>query len=190
MTSEFAGYLSGIFIAISFIPYIRDIFRGKTKPERGSWLIWTVLGSIAFFSQLAKGASYSLILAGIQALGDALVFFLGIKYGIGGLVKRDKIALVAAGIGLVLWYLTSEAAIALFLVIVIDGIGGVLTILKSYKYPETETLSTWVLTCIAGFLAIISVGSFNPILLAFPIYIFFINLGIIVAIRFGLRRQA
>ncbi len=187
MITELAGYTSGILIFISFIPYIRDIFRGKTKPERGSWLIWTILGSIAFFSQFAKGASYSLFLAGIQGLGDLFVFLLSIKYGFSRLLKRDKIAILGAGISLVLWYFTKEAATALFLVIIIDGIGGILTIVKSYEAPATETLSTWILTGISGFFAMIAVGSFNFILLAFPIYIFLINFAIVAAVKLGSR---
>ncbi len=187
MISEFAGYISGILILIAFIPYIKDIFLNKTKPERGSWLIWSILGGIAFFSQLAKGASYSLILTGIQALGDTSVSLLSIKYGFGGLLKRDKIALLGAIISLIIWYFTKEAATALFLIIIIDGIGGILTIIKSYENPASETLSTWILTGLSGLFAAIAVGSLDFILLAFPIYIFLISFAIIVAMRFGSR---
>jgi len=70
MAIEIFGYLSGLAISISFLPYIRDIFSGMTKPERISWLIWAGLGLISLFSQLAKGASYSLIMTGAQAAGD------------------------------------------------------------------------------------------------------------------------
>lgn len=189
MTPEWAGYISGVFIFLSFLPYLRDILRGTTKPERGSWLIWAVLGSIAFFSQLAEGASYSLYLAGIQALGDIAVFVLALKYGFGGVEKRDRVALVGAGTSLLLWYFTREPAYALLLVILIDAIGGVLTILKSYEAPSTETLSTWILTGLAGLFAIFSVGSFDVVLLSFPVYIFLINFAIVAAIKLGVRKQ-
>ena len=106
-----------------FVPYIKDIFKNTTKPERASWLIWAILGLVIFFAQLAKGASNSLWFTGAQVLGDLTVFILAIKYGVGGLIKRDIIALFAAGLGLVLWYLTSEAAVALFIAIAIDATG-------------------------------------------------------------------
>lgn len=189
MIHELAGYLSGLLILISFAPYIRDIFLNKTKPERASWLIWAILGSISFFSQFAKGASYSLLLTGAQAVGDFFIFLLAIKYGLGGLLKRDIVALVGAIVGLSLWYITKEAATALFIVIFIDAMGAVLTVIKSYESPTTETISSWVFTCIAGFLACIAVGSLNFILLAFPAYICLASFAVLLAIKLGFQHR-
>lgn len=188
--NEVAGYLSGLAISISFFPYIRDILLRKTKPERVSWLIWTILGGISFSSQLFEGASYSLILPGIQAFGDLLIFLLAIKFGLGGFTRRDIVALIGAGISLILWYITQEAAVALFIVIFIDAIGVVLTILKAYENPETETVSTWALTSLAGFFGCLAVGTFDFVLLVFPVYIFLGCLAIIVSIKMGFRKQA
>ncbi len=188
MILQLAGYLSGIAILLSFVPYIRDIFLNKTKPERASWLIWTVLGLISFASQFAKGASWSLIMTGAQAVGDGLVFFLALKYGFGGLQKRDVAGLTAAALGLVLWGLTGEAAIALFIAIFIDAIGAALTVIKTYEHPSTETVSSWVLTLLAGLLSCIAVGRLDFILLAFPFYIFLASASILLAIWLGSRR--
>ena len=187
MIYQVAGYLSGVAILLSFLPYARDIFRHTTKPERVSWLIWSILGSISFFSQFAKGASYSLVMTGAQTIGDLLIFILAIKYGLGGLMKRDIIALIGAGIALWLWYLTSEAAFALFVVIFIDATGAVLTVIKSYQKPASETVSSWVLTFLGGLLACLAVGKFNPVLLAFPAYICLASLSILIAIYFGFK---
>ncbi|MCL5010719.1 MAG: hypothetical protein M1127_00695 [Patescibacteria group bacterium] len=188
MIVQAAGYLSGISIFLSFVPYIKDIFAGKTKPERGSWLIWSILGFISFFSQLAKGGVYSLVLVGTQAVGDLFVFILAVRYGVGGLKERDIVGLGGAMIGLVIWYFTKEAATALFIAIFIDGVGAVLTIIKSYEMPGTETVSAWVFTFLGGFFACIAVGSLSLILLAFPVYMCLISLLIILAIRLGKRR--
>ena len=188
MVTQLAGYFSGIAILLSFVPYLRDIFLLKTKPEGASWLIWAILGLISLFSQLAKGASWSLIMTGAQAVGDTLIFLLAIKYGLGGLNKRDIIGLIGAVIGLILWYFTGEAAVALFVVIFIDAIGAVLTTIKAYEYPTTETISSWLLTFLGGFFACVAVGSFNLILLAFPFYICLASLSILIAIKFGLKK--
>ncbi len=185
MFKELAGYLSGIAILLSFAPYIRDIFLFKTKPERMSWLIWSIMGLISFFSQFAKGASYSLIMTGAQTLGDLFIFFLALKYGLGGFLKRDKIAFAGIILSLILWYITKEAAVALFFIILIDGTGAVLTMIKTYEHPETETVSSWVLTLAGGLLSCIAVGGFNFVLLAFPFYIFLASLGVLTAIKLG-----
>lgn len=189
MYSILFGYISGILILLSFVPYIRDIFKHKTNPQRASWLIWSVLGAIAFASQLAKGATDSLWFTALQELGDLSVFVLSIKYGVGGFAKRDVLTLIGAGISLILWYVTSEPAVALFLIIFIDGLGGVLTMIKSYEHPKTETALLYVLTGLSAFFACLAVGSFNFVLLAFPLYTCAITFGIVMAIKFGRQRS-
>jgi hypothetical protein len=179
------GLLSGVLSGVSYLPYLRDIFRHTTKPERASWLIWSVLGSIAFFSQLAEGATWSLWLTGIDTLGVLVIFLLSIRFGVGGLTRRDIIALIAAGIGLMLWYFTRHAAIALLMTMFIDAAGAYLTVVKSYEDPGSETLSTWLIVSIAAVLGMLAVGQFNLILLSYPLYIFLANFSVVVAILLG-----
>jgi hypothetical protein len=182
------GFLSGILGLVYCFPYIRDILKGKTKPERASWLIWTVLGSISFFSQLAKGATNSLWMTGADTLGVAIIYLLALHYGEGGLAPRDIKALMVASLGLVLWYFTKEPAFALFIVILVDGAGATLTILKAYENPGSETMSAWLISGLSGFVAALAVGSFNWILLSYPIYIWLANWAVIMAMILGQRK--
>ncbi len=169
-------------------PYVRDILKKKTKPERGSWLIWMVLGSIAFFSQMAKGATDSLWLTASQTLAVLIIFLLSLKYGYGGVEKRDSRALIGAGIGLILWYLTKEATYALIFVILVDSIGTMLTAIKAYKDPESETLSTWIMSGTSGIFGMLAVGKFDLILLLYPFYIMLANYVIVTIILLGKRK--
>lgn len=182
------GYISAILSIVMIVPYVRDILRHKTKPERGSWFIWSVLGFIAFFSQLAKGATDSLWLTAGQTFTVLIIFLLSIKFGYGGLGKHDIKALVGASVGLLLWYLTREASYALFFVIFVDSIGTYLTILKSYKDPESETLSTWIMSGTSGIFGMLAVGSFNPILLLYPFYLVVANYAVVGAILLGKKK--
>ena len=175
---EILGYSSGILMMVSSVPYIRDIVKGKTKPERATWFIWSVVMMIAFFAQVASGGTFSTLLTVGDTIVVIVIFILSIKHGMAGWMMRDKMALVGAGISLILWYFTKNPAIALFIVIFIDFLGGLLTIVKSYENPESETMLTWFFSSIAGFLGILAVGEMNFILLAFPIYICLINLAI------------
>ena len=186
MFLEFFGILSGVLSSLSYIPYIRDILLRKTYPEKATWLIWIILGSIAFTSQLAKGATNSLWVPGLETLGQIIVFILALRVGKGPIFKRkDYIALSIAGLGLVLWYLTHEAAVALYIVIGIDFTGTFLTIQKAYTKPETETFSTWILAMFGGLFSALSVGKFDFILLSYPIFIFAMNGIIALAMILG-----
>ena len=183
------AFLSAVCSILPYILYFRDIFRKKTKPERASWLIWSVLGSIAFFSQLAKGATYSLWMPGLGTIGVMTTFFLALRYGTGGVQKRDVVALTIAALGLLVWYFTKEAALALFIVIGIDAVGSYLTTIKGYEDPESETLTSWIIFSFSGLFSALSVGSFNLILLSYPLYISFANAAIVTAIVLGKRRK-
>ena len=179
------GIIGGVLGLIWCIPYIKDIFLKNTKPERASWLIWTVLGVISFFSQLSKGATDLLWLTGGQTLGVAIVFILSLRFGVGGLAKRDIIALSFAGFSLLVWFLTKEATDALFLVIAIDTSGSILTIIKSYEDPESETLIAWVLSGTSGLFGALAVGKWDFILLSYPLYLFIINYLIVGSMILG-----
>ena len=182
---EALGILSGILGFICVFPYIRDILQKKTKPERASWFIWTVLGSIAFFSQLAKGATNSLWLTGVDTAGVAVTFILALRFGEGGLNSRDIKALTAASIGVVLWFFTKEATLALLITILVDASGAILTIIKAHEDPGSETMSMWILSGLSGLAAAFAVGSFNWILLSYPLYIWIANWSVAVAMVLG-----
>ncbi len=184
----FLGILAGVINAVCFIPYFKDIVKGKTKPNRAAWLIWAVLSFVAFFSLLAKGPNPSLWLVGIQTLGIVAVAIMSLKYGSGSFTKKDYLSLCFAASGLVIWYFTKEPAAALFIAIIINAIGSVLNTQKVYKDPESETRITWVLGTVAAFMSVLSVGSLDFILLSYPVYTFLSNLVIVMVILLSQRQ--
>lgn len=184
------GYLSGLLTVIDISVYIRHIFLRKTKPHRGTFLIWSILGSIAFFSQFAKGASNSLWLPGIGTIGTLFIFFLSFRYGTGGFSKLDRIGLFIAGVSLIAWYFTKEAAVALYITIFIDAVGSYLTMHKAYHMPGSEAPTAWIISAISGLFALFAVGKFDIVLLSYPFYIIIANAAVVGAIELGKQRKA
>ena len=182
------GIISAILYVLLYVPYIWDIFRLKTKPERASWLIWSILAIIAFFTQTAIGASASLWFSGTQVFLLGIVFLLSIKFGVGGLNKKDILALLFSILGLIIWYFTREAAFALYITIFVDAIGVILTVQKAYLYPESETLLTWILGIISPCFAALAVGKLNLVLLSWPIYSILLASAVVFAIYMGRRK--
>lgn len=185
---EILGYSSAILITGSGIPYIRDILRLKTKPERATWFIWSILLLIAFFAQVAKGGTWSLLATGPDCLVVIAIFILSIKYGVGGTTKLDIFALVGAGVGLVLWYLTNEPLLALLITILIDICAALPTIVKTYKDPGSETFIAYIGAGTGGLLGALAVGKLNFSLLLFPLWIFVLNYSIAITYILGKRK--
>jgi hypothetical protein len=163
------GLLSGILPIIGAYPYIRDELKGKTKPHRMAEFLYAMLDSIAFASQAAKGATWSVILPGVGTVEMVTGFLLSLKYGMGGSSKKDIGALLLAGLGLVLWYFTRQPLTALFIVVGIDLIGTTLVVIKTYAHPHTETLSSWFLSFLAGLCAAAAVGHWSFTLQIYPL---------------------
>ena len=183
------GLLSGVLALIDTVPYVRDIRRGTTRPQRATWLIWSVLGIAAFAAQAAGGPNWSLVLLGTQAVLMTLVFLLSIRSGEGGLGRIDLAMLALAAVGLLGWALADEPVIATIFVVVADAIGVGLMVPKTVRDPHSETLVTFVLASVGGLLGTIAVGSLDVALLLYPAYLTVGN-GLIAAIIWTARRRS
>ncbi len=115
-----------------------------------------------------------------------IVFLLSIWLGVGGFLNRtDALVLAAAATGLVLWYFTDTAIYALAITISISLLGGTVTVLKAFRDPDSETMSTWFISMIASVMAIVSVGTLDWVILAYPLYLFTLNGAIVAAMALG-----
>jgi hypothetical protein len=182
--------MAAVLALVQFIPYVRDILRRRTRPERATWVIWTALSGLIFASQVAKGAGASLWMSGAQGAGNLLVLVLALMFGVGGFTRRDIIALIVAGVGLAVWAVTQEPTTALLISITVDALGASLTIIKAYHDPGSETLSTWVLSDLSGLLAALAVGQPSFPLLAYPVYVSIANSAVIGGMLLGRRHAA
>jgi hypothetical protein len=183
-----AGVAAGVLSLIDPIPYIRDTLRGLTRPHRGTWLIWSVLGAIAFASQLADGASWSLAMVGVQTVSMSLIFVLSLWFGIGGVSRFDLTLMGVAGLGIVGWAVSAEPVVATAFVVVADAVGAVLMLPKTWRDPWSETFSTFALAGGSGFLSAVAVGALDGGLLLYPVYFGVVNGGLAALIAY--RRRA
>lgn len=184
------GVAAASLSCIGFAPYILDCFRGRTVPQRASWLIWSVLSAIALATQIAEGAGASIAFVATQCAGTVTIFLLSIFRGRGRIGPQDWVVLGGASIGLLAWFAASNAAYALIITIVISLLGGALTVVKAYNDPHSETPSTWVAFLLSSALAVASVGAWEPMYLAYPAYLMALYLAIVIAIALGERRFA
>jgi hypothetical protein len=183
---ETFAILSGVIVLLAGPPYLIDIFKGKTKPQRTAWFIWTVLGVVAFVSQIGLKAHWSLVYVGLNALGNLIVFLLSFKYGVGGWKKLDFVALAIAAAGVGVSLIAKDPLFALFGVIVADFAGTVLTLYKTFLMPSSETSITWIFFGTSSLLGALSVGAWDFKLLLYPLYMAFATYSILIAQLLGL----
>lgn len=184
------GILSATLSLLAYLPYVIDTLRGSTQPQRASWFIWSVLGSVALASQVSSGASTSLWFVAVQVGGTVLIFVLSLWRGTGGLMRKcDCKVMAAALLGLGLWYLTDTPAYALAISITVSLLGGSVTVAKAYADPDSETAGFWAWSAVSAVFAILSVGAWDPLMLAYPAYILGLNIAILAAMALGRRER-
>jgi hypothetical protein len=170
-------------------PYVINTVKGKTKPERATWFIWSILGLIAFVAQAKLGATWSLVFAGVDALGSIITFGLSIRFGVGGWTQLDRIALVIAALGVIISLVEQQPIIALLGVILADASGTILTIRKTFLAPDSETTISWLLVAVGAVCSILSIGRFDLVLMLFPAYLALANLSVVVSQLIGRRMR-
>ena len=176
------GVLAGVLGAADTVPYVRDILAGRTRPYRWTWLIWAVLAIVVCASQRADGASWSLIMAAVQAVLTSVIFALAIRRGEGALGAVERVMLAVAAGGVVGWLIADEPVVATACVVAADLIGAAMMLPKTYRDPESETLATFALASVAGAFAAGAVGRLDASLLLYPVYFCVANAAIALLI--------
>ena len=194
MTYEFWPFVAGLVAAclsiLAYLPYMHGMLRGTIRPLRATWLIWAVLSALSASANWAEGATVSMAFVGLQAGFTSLIFLFSLKYGMGSLVRPPDLWIVAiAGCGIALWWVTSSALWALGLSLSVSALGGVATLLKTYKAPATESVTCWAIALGAAGFGALSVGKLDAALLAYPAYLCVLYAGILTAIWLGRRRS-
>jgi hypothetical protein len=177
------GVLAGVVGIADTIPYVRNTVRGLTRPHRGTWLIWGILTVVAYFSQRADGASWSLIMPGVQAFLTGAIFLLSIRHGEGGLRPAEVIMVALAGVGVIGWMVLDRPLVATGCVVAADLIGAAMMVPKTYRDPSSETVVTFALASLGGLFAAGAVGVLDLSLLLYPVYYFAVNCAIVVLIH-------
>jgi fermentation-respiration switch protein FrsA (DUF1100 family) len=166
-----AGEAAAVITLLAGVPYLYAIVRGRVRPARVSWLIWTALGVVSFVSQQAAGATDSLWLTAGQVAVTGSIFVLSLFRGRPGWTRLDVYALVLATVGVLGWQLSTVPAIALASVIFADSMGVAVTVRKAAADPRSESATSFGMQMVGSCFGIAAVGAWDATLLAFPVYL-------------------
>ncbi len=150
---EIIGAVAVVLTFAAYIPYYRDILKGKTHPHVYSWSLWGLLTILLVALQIKGGAgaaSWVTAAAGLLCLG---VVVLSLKNGKKDITTSDTIVAILALIAIGFWLIADQPAVSVTLVIVADILAFIPTIRKSWHKPHSETLSLYVTNAIRFLLA-------------------------------------
>lgn len=154
---------------IGYIPYFKDIIKGKTKPHLYSWFLWFLVTGIVFALQYTGGAGIGSFVTLTVSLMCAIVIGLSFKYGVNRDVKLiDAVFILLALAALGFWLIAKQPVISTILSTTIDLFGFAPTIRKSWNKPHTETLSFYAITSFRFLITILSISHYSIVTALYP----------------------
>lgn len=184
---EAFGILSLLLNAMSGIPYIYFVLKGKTRPHVFTWILWGVLAAIAAAAQgtaQAGPGNWTVILSAVLSLITAALAF---SHGDRGTTRGDWVAFIIGLAAIPLWYVTANPLAAVILVTISDGAGYIPTIRKSWMKPREEMVSSYGISNLKHFAAIAATSSYSATTLVYPVALSLMN-GALIAVLLWRRR--
>ncbi len=151
-----------------YVPYIRDIKSGKSKPHVFSWLIWSLVAYIAGFAQLVEGGGVGSFPALVTATISLWISYTAYRDGSVRITRGDRLSLFAAIAAIPIWIITNEPLLSVVIVSIIDILAFWPTIRKSFSFPYQETMSSQIMSTAKHFLTIAALQNYNIVTVLFP----------------------
>ncbi len=164
------GGIAAVLAFVSSFIYIRDIFRGNSKPHTYTWLIWAIVTWIAFLGQLVSGGGPGAWATGASAILTTFTLFLSLNgnYGTKDITKFDTVCLVLAIGSILPWLLVDNILWSVILASLIDVIGFFPTMRKTWHVPMSESLESMWVDFVKHSLSIMSMRSYSLITWLYP----------------------
>ena len=172
--------------AAGSVAYLIDTIKGKVKPNRVSFLLWSIAPFIVFAAQIKQGV-------GLESLMTFSTGFLPLMTFIGSFVNKkaewkitkfDVVCGLLSIVGLILWLITKVGNVAIFFSIMADGLAAIPTIVKAYKFPDTELAWPWIATSFGVLLTLLTLSTLTFANAGFIIYILLVDTLIFILIQF------
>ena len=181
---ELLGGATVLLSIAGHVPYIRDIFRGTTQPHLYTWLVWSIVTTIAFWGQYTTGGGPGAWSTGITLVLTYGITALALWYGTKNVTKLDSVFFVAALVAIVPWLLTDNILFSVILATLIDVVAFGPTIRKTWEEPATETLAMYLLNVVRHGLSIAALSVYSLTTWLYPAALLVMNITVVVVILF------
>ena len=174
--------------AIGLSSYLIDTVKGKIQPNKVSFALWSLAPIVAFFAQIKQGVGIQSLMTLSVGLFPIIIFFGTFvnKKAYWKLTKFDLSCGALSLLGLILWQITQVGNIAILFSLMADGLAYVPTLVKSYKFPETESAWPWLAVSVNGLFTLLTIKTWNFANFGFPLYFLIINFIVFMVVQFKL----
>ena len=164
------GVIAGLISMAAYLPYAYEIVRGRSRPNRATWIIWSIVCGLLFASYNAAAGGASRWVPLSDALGPTLIAALAIWCGEGALSSLDLWCLTVAGVSAVGWALTGSPMVSLSVNLILDFLGAIPTFRNEVWHPRSEPALVWRTFLLSNVLNVVAIEQWCWRSAAYPVY--------------------
>lgn len=168
-----------------FVPYIRSIHQGRTRPHAFSWIVWALGTFVVFFAQTAGGGGLGAWPIGVSGLISGYIALLAYgKRADRSITTMDWVFLAIALAALPCWFLTSNPLSAVVILTGVDLAGFGPTFRAAYARPYDERIGFYLLGTVRNALAIAALERYSLTTVLFPAAVGIACLGFVCMVAY------
>jgi hypothetical protein len=173
MLPEKIVYIGVLLQLIGQMSYIISIIKGHAKPNLVSWFMWMLAPFLGFFFIIQAGGTFSALPVFMAGFGPFLVLLFSLfnKNAYWKITTFDLTCGALSLMALILYIFTHNLSVSILFAILSDALAAIPTIVKSWKFPETESGLIYLLAMMSNILGLLVIKNWS-----FSVYSFNINL--------------
>jgi hypothetical protein len=169
MYKELLAAAAIVLTFVAFVPYVRSIRAGQTKPHAFSWIVWGLGTFVVFLAQLADRGGSGAWPTGVSGIITAYIAVLAYRgRSDTSITKVDWVFLAIALAALPCWLLSSNPLVAVVLLTGMDLAGFVPTFRFAFLNPHEEHLGFYSLGALRNTVAIAALEHYSWTTVLFP----------------------
>lgn len=169
------GFLISLFGSLK---YLIQTIQGKVKPNKVTFFLWALAPLVAFTAQIKQGVGIQSLMTFGAGFSCLIIFTASFsnKKAQWKLSTFDLICGAFSLLGLLFWFITRIGNIAIIFAIIADALAALPTIVKIYRYPETENGWIYLLAAVSASITLLTIKNWHFAYYGFPLYILLICL--------------
>ncbi len=172
MLPEKIIFLAVLLNLVGQLWYIRSIIRRHAKPNLVSWFMWMLAPLIGVFFQLKADVGLSVLPIFMAGFGSFTVILVALftKNAIWKINSFDLLCGAISLFALVLYILTHNLELSIIFAILSDTLAFVPTYIKSWKYPESESIAGYSWCIPANIIGLLVIKDWSFAIYSFGLY--------------------
>jgi len=164
-----AGYLAGLMYAIAAIWYVIDIAKQRVNVSIASNVIFTIINTSQLLA-LIEAKVWGVVPFTVVGLSVSLsICLISIKNKKIYFELMDKVGFIGALVGIVVWWLTNDPALNIYVLSIVNIFAFSPIIIKTFKHPNYETVKPWRVNLLASIFLLFSISTLSLVEIIVPV---------------------